>query len=544
MADNSNSGGEYTIESLLKLVENLTAMLAAAQKESADLKKQLAETIKRMEKSEKEAKLERQKLLNLLYGKKTEKSKVILDNTQMTLFDMDYPEAPEESVQDQKEYTVRRKKKKTDKRSQDLEHLPHKQVVIKATPEQKKCPNCGTEMDFIGQVLVRKELVVEEPEVYVKEIYVESYICRNCTDENGNSVVVRTEAETPAISHSFTSAESIAHVISERFIKGVPYYRQVREWLSYGIEMSRRTLCNWVLKSAENLFKPIWQLMRAELLGQSYIHADETHLTVMDERKGRRYSKAYMWVYTSIAESDHPVRLFDYEPGRGGKYPGEFLDGFSVVLITDAYSGCNKVTEARRACCWAHCRRKMVEVLPDRKDLSEDLIPVQAIRRIQKIFLIEKKINSMSAEEKKAIRIQKTKPLVDEYFSWIKKVLEENGFSSAKLKTALEYNLNHEKELRMFLTDGNIPCTNSLCERTIRSFAIGRKNFLFSSSRRGAEMNGVMYSIIETAKANRLDPRKYIVHVLKTLPQKGANLTEEILKEFLPWNPGLLEICQ
>ena len=112
MADNSNSGGEYTIESLLKLVENLTAMLAAAQKESADLKKQLAETIKRMEKSEKEAKLERQKLLNLLYGKKTEKSKVILDNTQMTLFDMDYPEAPEESAQDQKEYTVRRKKKK------------------------------------------------------------------------------------------------------------------------------------------------------------------------------------------------------------------------------------------------------------------------------------------------------------------------------------------------------------------------------------------------------------------------------------------------
>jgi hypothetical protein len=250
-----------------------------------------------------------------------------------------------------------------------------------------------------------------------------------------------------------------------------------------------------------------------------------------------------MWVYSTAQHSRYPIRIFEYQPGRGGKYPQEFLKGFRGFLHTDAYSGYNKVPGIKRCLCWAHLRRKFVDALP--KDINSPgaTLPSQGIRYCNKLFEIEKTLESLSCEERKSERLRQEKPVLDAFWSWLDSVQGSILFKS-KLGGAISYALNHKGQLMSYLEDGNCSISNNLAENSIRPFTIGRKNWLFSGSPKGAAASAAVYSIIESAKANGLNPFKYLNFIFSELPGVQFGQNPELLEDYLPWNADVQATCK
>lgn len=242
-----------------------------------------------------------------------------------------------------------------------------------------------------------------------------------------------------------------------------------------------------------------------------------------------------MWVYSSIRESEHPIKIFEYRPDRSATNPQNFLKGLKGTIITDGYYGYNHIDGVSNAYCWAHCRRRFFDALPgDLKD-APDTLPKEAIDKIAKLFAIEKEIEDYTAEEKVKVRQEKSRPLIDDFFSWCQ-INENRVLMRSKLGKAISYALKYEKGLRLYLKDGYVPMTNSLDERTIRPFTVGRRNWMFSSSTKGAEASAAAFSLIETAKANHLDPHDYIEYLLEIMPNMDFMKSPEKLDDFLPWS--------
>lgn len=266
-----------------------------------------------------------------------------------------------------------------------------------------------------------------------------------------------------------------------------------------------------------------------------------SHTLWWDTRSGIEWidkkdtSKSYKWVYSSIKESTRHVKIFDYRPNRKTTNPQEFLKGFDGTIITDGYYGYNHIDGVTNAYCWAHARRKFYDALPvDMKDASNTLANT-AVEKIAKLFAIEKQIETLSPDKKVKVRQEKSKPLVDDFFLWYKDN-QNKVLTASKTGKAIQYALNYEAGLRSFLEDGLVPMTNSLDERTIRPFTIGRNYVLFSTSTKGAEASAAVFSLIETAKANRLDPCDYIEFILDYLPQQDLVEDPERLYRFLSWS--------
>lgn len=336
--------------------------------------------------------------------------------------------------------------------------------------------------------------------------------------ENGKSVMKSPGIPEPVIPHSYASAESVAFVMKQKFVNGVPLYRQESEWKQMGLDLSRTTMVNWIIYSSEHWLKPLTDRMHEILLESKHAHADETPVQVLNEPGKKATTKSYMWVYSSIKESSYPIRLFVYTPNRCGYNPQIFFNGFHGTVISDAYSRYNNIEGCVNTYCWAHARRKFRDSLPNDLENAENTLPIIAMNKIKKLFAIEKEIEAFSPDEKIKIRQLKSKPLIDDFFSWCKS--NQNATASAKLSRAFKYVLNHEEGLRQYLYDGYIPMTNSFDERVIRPFTTGRKNWLFSASVSGAESSANAYSIIETAKANGLDPYKYLTTIFTYLPSQ------------------------
>ena len=275
--------------------------------------------------------------------------------------------------------------------------------------------------------------------------------------------------------------------------------------------------------------------MHELLIQGEYVHADETVVQVLNEPGKANTTKSYMWVYSSIKESETPIRIFEYKPTRAGYNPKAFLEGFKGKVITDGYAGYNNLPNITNVYCWAHCRRKFRDSLPkDVTDINETLAK-QGLDKIKALFEIESVIKDMSPEEKVKVRQAVAKEKVEEFFQWCESTIDV-VMSKSKIHQALQYALNQKEGLSQYLNDGLLPMTNSLDERTIRPFAVGRKNWLFSASPKGAEASAATYSMIETAKANGLDPYKYLCFVFKYLPSQDIHNHPEILDMFLPWS--------
>lgn len=287
----------------------------------------------------------------MLFERRSEKATMIqmMENME-PLFTMDYPEPkPEEKSRKVKAHERRRCPNRTD----DLDSLPHEKVVIEASEEEKTCPWCQGRMIKIGEEKVRTIVKILPPQIVIEDIYTESYACPACTN-NGEGVLYKTKAPDALIPGSYAGAQTIAN---ERYVKGVPYYRLEKEWNRWKLPISRRTMANWMMLASEHYFQPLFERMKDHLLKEEYIHCDETTIQVKGQEGRKDTSKSYMWVYSSVMESEHLVRLFDYTPGRGGKYAASFLSGFTSILITDDYAGYNQVDRDQRALCCAHARK-------------------------------------------------------------------------------------------------------------------------------------------------------------------------------------------
>lgn len=517
-------------EQLLQLTAQLSDMMAllqSVQKEKEELKSMIEE----LKNDNALLKEENNYLKRKLFGTKSETSHS-LGFDQLSLFDEAEQECDDEVLSI--EGHTRHKKKYKDQIKLKLSNLPQEDVLLTLPEGEKKCPRCGHQLEPVGKEYVRQEVQFIPARLKVINIYRETYECRACKKED-TKVMVKTGVPAPVIPHSYASAESVAHIMKEKYVNGVPLYRQEAEWKRLGLDLSRATMANWVIIAAQEWLIPLKKRMHELLIQENYVHCDETTVQVLNEPGKNNTTNSYMWVYASIKESTTPIRIFEYKPTRTGYNPKEFLKGFKGKVITDGYAGYNQLPNVTNVYCWAHCRRKFRDSLPDNVDNIDDTLAKKGLDQIKKLFIIEDEIKDLKAEEKVMIRQEKAKPILDKFFEWCEEN-KDDVLSKSKIHQAFQYALNLREGLSEYINDGYLPMTNSLDERTIRPFAVGRKNWLFSASPKGAEASAATYSMIETAKANGLDPYKYLSFVFKYLPSQDLVNHPESLDMFLPWS--------
>lgn len=480
-------------------------------------------------------------LMKRLFGTKSEKAKT-LGIDQPSLFDeAEAIESLNEDEELQRNQYTRSKKKKGSIKDK-MAKLPHQKYVLGVSQDQQVCPECHGKMKYMGLEHVRDELVFVPARAYVKEIYREVFECRACR-KNGKAVIVKAATPESVIPHSYASAESVAHVMNMKYVQGVPLYRQEKEWKEIGFELNRATMANWMIQGAQNWLYPLIDHMHKELLKGKYIHADETPVQVLKEPNKDATSKSYMWLYSNNQEDEHPIRLYDYRPGRGAQHPQEYLKGFNGYLISDAYQAYETIEGVTNVFCWAHCRRKFSDALPTDRKAQKGTLAKEGINKIAKLFAIEQDIEEKSAEEKEKIRQERAKPLLDEFFLWCKEN-SDRALTGSKIYKAFQYALNNKQGLSEYIENGNLPMTNSLAERAIRPFTIGRKNWLFCDTVNGAKASAAIYSIVETAKANGLSPYQYLCLIFTQLPGSNYEKDTRVLEGLMPWGKMAQEKCK
>ena len=469
------------------------------------------------------------------FGASSEKS----DDTLMEQLSFLFDEAEVYSAADKEDenVTVVAAHKRHKKHEYALDNIPEdmetKQVEHRLEGDDLVCPQCGDTMTEIGKEVVRTLEIIPAQMVVREDIYY-TYACQTCNKDNTETPVVKTPKEKSIIPGSFATPEAIAHIMTQKFVMGSPLYRQEQEMNRKGIHLSRQTMSNWILKATEDYLLPVYQYLHRELLTRDVLHADETTLQVLHEPGKKPQSDSYMWLYRTSGDTDKPIVLYEYQSGRGAKHPKEFLTGYTGYLHTDGYAGYHDLGEGITVVgCWAHARRKFdeaVKSLP--KGKAKGSSAAQGLTYCNLLFGIEQDIADKTAEERYDERLKQAKPVLDAMFAWA-------NTRTAAPKSALGKALHYLKEqwpyLTNYLKDGRLEISNNRAERSIKPFVIDRKNFLFANTPKGASGSAVMFSMIQTAIENGLDPYKYLTWLLKTA--KDAELSQEdILQSLMPWN--------
>lgn len=479
-----------------------------------------------------------------LYGRSSEKTSALVDG-QLSFFDEVETSADVDADEpDLKQVEGYRRKKFKGQRAELLKDLPRIKKLCTLVEEDQFCETCGEDLHTIGEEFIRTEIEFIPAKVQVIDYYRVSYECRNCR-KNGQDYIENSPMPYPVIQHSMASPSTVAWVAHQKFVNALPLYRQEKEWQMLGVKLSRATMANWLMIAARDWLSPILELLHEKLLKESHLHIDETTLQVMNEVGRKNTSNSYMWIYGSLKSSTHPIRIFEYQPGRSGSYPQKFLDGFKGYIHTDAYKGYNKVPDVTRCLCWAHLRRKFVDALP--KDLKNpaNTLPAKGIRFCNELFEIEKELEHLESDKRKEQRLERELPVLEAFWTWIDEILADGTtLPKGKLLTAVNYAKNHQNEFMNYLKDGNCAISNNLAENCIRPFTIGRKNWLFSGSPKGAQASAAIYSIIETAKANGLSPYKYVKFIFSELSGVQFQRHPEFLEDYLPWNEEVQQICK
>jgi len=349
------------------------------------------------------------------------------------------------------------------------------------------------------------------------------------------------------LKNSIASASLVAFVLYQKFFMSLPLYRQ--EWCfeNFGLILSRQTICNWVIRFSFDLFGPIYDYLKSLMLAIPYHQCDETTLLVNNDGRPAG-SKSYLWVHiTSELLNTHPIILFCYELTRGTDHLRKFYEDFKGYITCDAYCSYKVLGKENQdiiaVCgCLMHMRRRYARSLAliDKSKLSDteilSLPETTALMLIGRIYDADESLKSLSATERKAKREDVVSPLVDEYFKFVDGIDTSDPLISNRLLDAVNYSKNQKEFLLMFLKDGNIPIDNGASERHIRAAAIGRKNFMFCDSIDGAEAVAIMYTIVETAKANNANVYFYLKYVLEQMPRYMEGTDFGFLERMLPWS--------
>ena len=439
--------------------------------------------------------------------------------------------------EDTENVTVVAAHKRHRKHEYTLDSIPEgietRQVEHRLEGEDLVCPQCGDTMTEIGKEVVRTLEIIPAQMVVREDVYY-TYACQNCNKEDIETPVVKSPREKNIIPGSFATPEAIAHIMTQKFVMGSPLYRQEQEINRKGIKLSRQTMSNWILKATENYLTPVYEQLHKELLMRDVLHADETTLQVLHEPGKKPQSDSYMWLYRTSGDTDRPIVLYEYQPGRGAKHPKEFLAGYKGYLHTDGYAGYHDLGEDITVIgCWAHARRKFdeaVKSLP--KGKAKGSSASQGLAYCNLLFGIEQEIVDKTEEQRYEKRLEQAKPVIDAMFAWA-------NSRTAAPKSALGKAFHYLKEqwpyLTNYLKDGRLEISNNRAERSIKPFVIDRKNFLFANTPKGAAGSAVMFSLIQTAIENGLDPYNYLTWLLKQA--KDADLADtHIVQSLLPWN--------
>ena len=415
----------------------------------------------------------------------------------------------------------------------------HKQVIPLAE-EDKICPVCGTPMKRIGEEYVRRELVFTPARCEIYEYYTESYGCPICKEGKGDTekaVIIKSKAAPALIGKGPASPSTVAWTIYQKYANGLPLYRQEKDWKEYGAAISRTTLANWIIYSAEHYFQPLHDYFHRQLLQREFLMADETRVQVLKESGRSAESQSFMWLFRTGEDGQPTILLYGYTPTRSGSNAADFLNGFRGYLETDGYQGYNKVSGIKRCSCWAHIRRYFVDAIPKGKQLDYNQPAVQGVHYCDRLARLESTITSKCGadhEKRKQMRLEKEKPVLEAFWAWVD---SQHPTRNTRLDKALTYVKNRRETSMTYLEDGRCSFTNNLSENAIRPFTLGRKNWLFSDSVEGAQASAITYTMVEMAKAHNLNIYGYLSYILEQRPDESWN--DEQLAELAPWSEKL-----
>ncbi len=403
--------------------------------------------------------------------------------------------------------------------------LPRVEVIHELPEHQLTC-ECGCRKHVSGEE-ISEQLEIVPMQIRVIRHVRKVYACKGC-----ESAPVTADKPAQLLEKSLASPSVLAMLLTTKYVDGLPLYRFEKVLARHGIDLPRQTLARWVIQCGEQL-QPLLNLLREQLLGSPVIHCDETRVQVLKEAGREPSSQSWMWVQTG-GPPDRPVVLFDYTTSRAQDVPLRLLAGFSGYLMTDDYAGYNGLAARpgiERLACLAHARRKFVEaqkVQPKGKTGRADV----ALGLINRLYAIERELKDADDEQRYLGRQQHSLPVLAQLKAWLDKTQPQVTAQNA-LGKAVNYLASNWSRLERYVEAGYLPIDNNAAERAIRPFVIGRKNWLFSDTPKGATASAQLYSLVETAKANGQEPYAWLRHVLERLPQASSVEDYEAL---LPWN--------
>jgi len=465
------------------------------------------------------------KLRRERFGASSERGAKLLDQLELQLADLEETAAQEQAaVQIASPVEVRRLARTKPARRPLPEHLPRERIVY---PAPSACPCCGGALRKLGEDVTETLEHVPARWKVIQHVR-EKLSCRSC------EAITQPPAPSHPIARGRAGPGLLAHVLFSKYGAHLPLHRQSVIYGREGVALDVSTLADWVGAAAATLM-PLVEAIRSHVLAAQRIHADDTTVPVL--AKGRTRT-GRLWTYVRddrpFAGHDPPAVIFFYSPDRGGEHPERHLEGYAGLMQADAYAGFGRLYEPARkpgpiveAPCWAHARRKLYELA----ELKKAPIAIEAVRRIDDLFAIEREINGAAADVRLAVRAERSRPLAVALEAWLR-AQRDRLSAKNELAKAIDYSLKRWPALTRFLDDGRLCLSNNAAERALRGIAVGRRNWTFAGSDAGGHRAAAIYTLVETAKLNDVDPRAWLADVLACLPDHPAKRIHELL----PWN--------
>lgn len=535
--------GKFNHEQLLDLAFNLQKEVDILQEKNSSLKR-------------------------AMYGRKRENVSV----DQLSLFNEAevIDEVSDDKEKKEPEIDTTKSSKKKHSKNKKLKEIKIKTIDIKM--EKPVCEICGSALSEIKPKIVER-LVYKPAELYIEKTIVHQYTCHKCNEAEETMYIFQNEEyQEPKqlIKGSIVTSSFVSKIAYDKFVKYVPYYRQEKELNDNGIPMSRQNLCNYMMKCGEKYLKPIFEKMEKDIRSSEIVNMDETTLLCLEERKDGRISNSYEWMCMTNEYEKKQMALYYYKKDRGHGNVAEILgENYQGIIQSDGYQAYGNYDKAKgHAGCLSHARRKYEDALKssdtlykkvtnkglsisEKEKLLEDNPSFKHaywfLNQYDKILKIERvaKNSQKSIQELEEIRKEKEKPILFEIHQKAIE-LEDKVLPSGKLYKAIQYTLNQWDSLIYYLQDGRIPATNNIAEREgIKPFVMARKNFLFADTKRGAEISSIWFSLIISARMNKLNIEKYLTYVLDEMSTVDNNITDEIIDKCLPYSdniPSLIKL--
>ena len=462
------------------------------------------------------------KLRNMQFGKRSEKRAHQIEQLELLVENLETAAAERSCVVAQRSATKPAASVPKPRREFPA-HLPRETQTI--APQESNCPDCGGELKHLGEDV--SEMLEREPVRHkVIRVVRPKLACASC------DTIVQAPAPTRPIERGMAGPGLLAHVLVSKYGDHVPLSRQAEIFAREGLELDRTLLAQWV-GNVTALLIPLTDALRAHVLGADVVHADDTPLPVLAPGRGKTKT-GRLWTYVRderpAAGEIAPAVWFAYSPDRKGEHPQQHLADFRGILQADAYAGFSKIYDGGlvfEASCWAHARRKFVEL----DELHKSPVAAEMIARVGALYGIEQEIRGRRPDERRAVRQERSRPLLDAMKPWLEQTLATLSQKSATAK-AIRYVLGRWESLTRYCDDGRIEIDNNAAERSLRCVALGRKNYLFAGSDAGGERAAAIYGLLGSAKLNGHNPEAFIRAVLERIADHPINR----IHEFLPWN--------